>query len=46
MTHLKERVASQWKPVVGSSHIRLVLTELPVFQKMLKSQIFVKYEVS
>ena len=46
MTHLKETVSCQWKPVVGSRNVSLVLPDLPVFQNMLKIQIFVKSKIS
>lgn len=46
MTLLEETIAIQWKLVVGSRSVGLVLPDLPVFQKMLKIQIFVKCEIS
>lgn len=46
MAHLKEGVTIQRKPVVESRNVSLVLPDLPVFQKMLKMQIFVKREIS
>lgn len=46
MAPLKEGVAIQRKPVVESKNVSLVLPDVPVFQKILKMQIFIKCEIS
>lgn len=45
-SHLKETVAVQWKPLVGSRNVSLGMPDLLVFQKMLEIQIFIKCEIS